>query len=258
MSVVKFERVTVAYQRTVALADVSFSLERGEFLGVIGPNGSGKTTLLKTVLGFVKPVSGKVAVLGASSGAISRVRPRIGYVPQRKPIDPNFPVSALEVVLMGSYPSLGVLRQPTERERERAFAALQAVGLAESALHIAGHLSGGQQQRLLLARALVQNPELLLLDEPTAGVDVASRKKMVELVRREHKERALTTLYVTHDINEIMPWVDRLMLLNKTVRAFGTSGEVVTLKNLEQFYGTPVLFAEHSGRRLVITEDRHD
>ncbi|MEO0071599.1 MAG: metal ABC transporter ATP-binding protein [candidate division WOR-3 bacterium] len=258
MNVVKFERVTVAYQHTVALADVSFSLESGEFLGVVGPNGSGKTTLLKTVLGFVKPVSGKVFILGGNGGSLRRVRSRIGYVPQRKPIDPNFPVSALEVVLMGSYPSIGVLRQPIKKERERALATLKAVGLEKWALHIAGHLSGGQQQRLLLARALMQNPELLLLDEPTAGVDVASRKRMVELIYQEHKERGLTTIYVTHDINEILPWVDRLMLLNKTIRALGSVSEVVSPKILEEFYGAAVVFAEHQGKRLVFTEDRHD
>jgi ABC-type Mn2+/Zn2+ transport system ATPase subunit len=257
MGVIEFRDVTVAYQRTIALEEVAFELEPGEFLGIIGPNGSGKTTLLKTVLGLVKPVKGRVRVLGVEEEKLAQVRHRIGYVPQRKPIDPNMPVSVLDVVLMGTYPLLGRWSLPGKREQEKAIAALQAVGLEKTARHIAGHLSGGQQQRLFLARALVSEPRLLLLDEPTAGVDVASRKQIVELVRRLHQERGLTTIYVTHDLNEVMSCTDKIMLLNKRILGFGRCGEVVNTETLSRLYDTRISVLEKDDQRYVISGDYH-
>jgi len=257
MSVIRFEHVTVAFAQGVGLENVSFQLEPGEFLGIIGPNGSGKTTLLRTVLGLVRPVQGEVMVLGVRGRALARVRGRIGYVPQRRPIDPRFPVSVLEAVLMGTYRALGPLRRPSQEQRARAVQALRAVGLEAALDHVAGHLSGGQQQRLLIARALVQEPAVLLLDEPTAGVDVATRRAIVALVRALHQERRLTTLYVTHDVNEVMPCLDKVMYLNRTVRAFGRCLEVTNPKMLEELYGSPVVVVEHEGRPFVIAGDSH-
>lgn len=254
---VEFSNVTVAFHQTVALQEISFGISRGEFLGVIGPNGSGKTTLLKTILGLIKPVAGRVTVLGASGHRIRRVRSRIGYVPQRKPIDVNFPVSVLDAVLMGSYGRLGWLRYPQEKEKANARAVLTAVGLEEVSFHTAGHLSGGQQQRLFLARALVGEPELLLLDEPTAGVDVATRGQIVELVRHIHKERQLTTIYVTHNLNEVLPCVDRVMFLNRTVQILGDCDGVLNPEVLERLYGTPVKVVDDGGRRFLLIDDRH-
>jgi|YNPBryantNP2012_1023418.scaffolds.fasta_scaffold00103_22 ABC-type Mn2+/Zn2+ transport system ATPase subunit len=280
-AIVEFEQVTVVYQKTVALNEVSFRLEQGELLGVIGPNGSGKTTLLKTVLGLVKPVAGKVQVLGAEGQGrvrcagcnskrchivrmpgtkgqgLARVRHLIGYVPQRKPIDPNMPVSVLDVVLMGTYSLLGRWTYPGKEEREKALAALAAVGLEKTVNHIAGHLSGGQQQRLFLARALVSEPKLLLLDEPTAGVDVASRKQIVELVRKLHQERGLTTIYVTHDLNEVMSCTDKIMLLNKRILGFGRCAEVVNTETLSRLYDTRISVLEKDDQRYVISGDYH-
>ncbi|MBM3315574.1 metal ABC transporter ATP-binding protein [candidate division WOR-3 bacterium] len=256
-SAVRFDRVTVAFQQDVGLEDVSFSLRPGEFLGIIGPNGSGKTTLLRAVLGLVRPVGGEVTVLGAAGRSIAGVRRHVGYVPQRKPIDPRFPVSVFDAALMGCYGARGLLRGPTADDRRRAAGALAAVGLKELCDHVAGHLSGGQQQRLLLARALVQEPKVLLLDEPTAGVDVASRRQIVELVRGLHRERNLTTLYVTHDVNEVVPCVDKVMYLNRTVRAFGACADVTSPQMLEELYGSPVLVVEREGRPYVIVGDTH-
>ncbi len=258
MIAVEFDRVTVTYQRTVALESVSFRLGQGELLGVIGPNGSGKTTLLRTILGLVKPIAGEVTVLGLQGKEITRVRSRIGYVPQRKPIDPNFPISVLDVVLMGTHSWLRPFHLTRREEKEKGQAVLKAVGLLETANHLAGHLSGGQQQKLFLAQALVKEPQLLLLDEPTTGVDVATRRRMVELVHQIHKERGLTTIYVTHDLNEIMPYVDRVMFLNRTVRAFGACSEMLTSETLNKLYGIPVVLVTYSGRRYLITEDRHE
>jgi ABC-type Mn2+/Zn2+ transport system ATPase subunit len=136
-------------------------------------------------------------------------------------------------------------------------AALDAVGLADAGGHVAGHLSGGQQQRLLIARALAQEPELLLLDEPTSAVDAATRQQVVELVRRLHRERGLTTLFVTHDVNEVLPCVDKVLYLNRSVRAFGPCAQVLDRQMLEGIYGGEVLVVERDGRPYVVVGDHH-
>lgn len=254
-TVLTFDRVTVAYHESVGIEDVSFELGQGEFLGVIGPNGSGKTTLLRTILGLVRPVAGKVELLGHRNLAL--VRSQVGYVPQRRPLDSGFPVSVFEAVLMGVYPSLGPLRSPNAEHRRRVHDSLAAVGLEPLSDHAAGHLSGGQQQRLLIARALVLRPKILLLDEPTAALDVPSRRQTVELVRRLHAELKLTTVFVTHDVNEVLPCLDRVMYLNRTVHALGRCDAVVNPEMLEKLYGSPVSIVEVEGRPWVITGDRH-
>ncbi|MBM3323296.1 metal ABC transporter ATP-binding protein [candidate division WOR-3 bacterium] len=254
---VRFEGVTVAYPHSVALEDVSFELGQGEFLGIIGPNGSGKTTLLRVVLGLERPAAGKATVLDAVGSGLASVRRRIGYVPQRRSIDPRFPVSAFDAALMGVYGSVGLLRRPLAADRARVRAALDAVGLTDMAGHVAGHLSGGQQQRLLIARALAQEPEILLLDEPTSAVDVSTRQAIVELVHKLHAERGLTTLYVTHDINEVLPCLDKVMYLNRTVRAFGRCEEVLNRKTLEALYRGRVVLVEQEGRKYVVVGDSH-
>jgi len=256
-SSVRFDRVTVAYQQMVGIENVSFDLKPGEFLGIVGPNGSGKTTVLRAVLGLVAPAAGSVQVLGASGHDIVHVRRQIGYVPQRRPLDPQFPISVREAVAMGLYPALRPFRRPTADDRRRVEAALVSVGLTDSADHVAGHLSGGQQQRLLIARALVPEPRILLLDEPTSAVDVTTRFAIVELVRRLHAERGLTTLYVTHDVNEILPCVDKVLYINRTVRAFGSCEQVLNRETLEALYGGPVILVEEGGRRYVVVGDSH-
>jgi ABC-type Mn2+/Zn2+ transport system ATPase subunit len=158
---------------------------------------------------------------------------------------------------MGLYPALGTFGRLTADDNGRVETALAAVGLIDSADHVAGHLSGGQQQRLLIARALVQEPRIMLLDEPTSAVDVATRSAIVDLVRRLHTERGLTTLYVTHDINEVMPCVDKVLYINRTVRAFGSCAQVLNRETLELLYGSRVVFAEDGGRRYVIVGDSH-
>lgn len=254
---VRFDHVTVAYQQVVGVEDVSFDLRPGEFLGIVGPNGSGKTTLLRAALGLVKPAAGVVTVLGVAGRGLASVRNQIGYVPQRRALDPQFPITVRGAVAMGLYPTLGVFGRPTTDDRRRVESALAAVGLLESADHVAGHLSGGQQQRLLIARALVQEPRVLLLDEPTSAVDVATRSAIVELVRRLHSGHRLTTLYVTHDVNEVLACVDKVLYINRTVRAFGSCAQVLSRATLESLYGGRVVFAEEGGRRYVVVGDSH-
>jgi len=256
-TVISFDHVWVSYPETVGLEDITLQVVKGDFLAVIGPNGSGKTTLLRTILGLLKPNRGSITVLGKTNHGLNSVRNSIGYVPQRKPLEATFPMTVFEVALMGTYGKLGLLRRPGPQDKGRVMGLLEAVGLADVARHAAGHLSGGQQQRLLIARALVPNPQILLLDEPTAGVDVANQRSIIQLIRDLHDKLKLTTLLVTHDINEVMPCLDRVLYLNRSVYAYGSCAEVLNPEALAKLYQSPVHIVEHDGRPYVIVSDRH-
>ncbi len=253
--IIRFSKVTVAYPETVALRNITYEIKSGEFIGIIGPNGSGKTTLLKTILGLVKPVEGEVEVFQSPVG--KNHRRRIGYVPQRKPIDPHFPLKVFDAVLMGTYSSIGLFKRPSSEHKKRTIQALEMVDMLKFANHIVGHLSGGQQQRVLIARALAGNPQILLLDEPTSGVDVATQQSIVNLIHKLHQAQKLTTLFVTHDINPIFSYLDRVMYLNQKIYAFGEPGEILNEERLRAFYQSEVIIYRHRERSYVIVGDRH-
>ena len=253
-----FKGVTVRYRDRTALDDVSFSVHRGEFVGILGPNGSGKSTLLKSVLGLVPVVRGRVRVLGAEGRLLGSIRRRVGYLPQREQLDPTFPATVLDVVLMGRYSVLGLLRRPGRRDRQAALECLSRVGMESYASEPFAHLSGGQQQRVLVARALAQEPEILLLDEPTTGIDVPNQVALIKLIHEIHSgPRALTTLFVTHDVNTILPYVDRLAYLNTKLYAFGAPNEVLNEKTLARVYGAEVGIVANARGTRVLVSDHH-
>src|SRR3972149_9739447 len=169
-ALVQFENVTLGYRRNVIAKEISFSIEEGEFVGIVGPNGSGKTTIVRAILGILKPQRGDIRVRGRSSERL-----RIGYVPQRDSIDPIMPFTVSDVVIMGRYGRLGMIRRPTSKDRAAAIEALKHVDLLDQAASSYRDLSGGQKQRTLIARALAAEPDMLILDEPTNGMDLASR-----------------------------------------------------------------------------------
>lgn len=255
--VIEFEGVTVAYSHRIALYDITLTIKRGEFIGVIGPNGSGKSTMLKSILGLTKPLRGKLSLFGDNCPFARSFRSRIGYLPQREVIDPRFPIIVRELVLMGRYGTIGLLHSPTKKDKEVAMQALKQVGMEDFAEEPVGHLSGGQQQRVLIARALAQEPEVLLLDEPTTGLDVAAQEKIVDIICKIHKEKGITVLFVTHDVNQISSHVDKLAYLNRRLYAFGRPEEVLRRETLTQIYGTEVTVLEGHGRPQVIVGDHH-
>lgn len=209
--IIKLEQVSFAYQDTVVLEDVSLEVFPGEFVAIIGPNGGGKTTLLKLILGFLRPTLGKIEVLG-SSPKNNHENP-IAYVPQTTRFDRQFPISVMEVVLSGCLSLLpwhGVFRQ---KEKEAAIAALDKVGLLEFQHVPFGKLSGGQAQRVLIARALVSNPKLLLLDEPTASVDSQAEAEIYAILQKLHG--TMTILMVTHDLKAAVDQVDRVLCIQR-------------------------------------------
>ncbi len=237
--VVSIRDAVVSYREDVALRGVSLDIADGEFIGVMGPNGSGKTTILTLVNGLGKLLSGRVGVLGRdiSKGCPTALRRRIGYVPQTHNVDPRMPVSVREVVLMGCYGRLGPLRRPGKAERRVVESMLRMVGMTHLADRPIGHLSGGEQQRVAIARALVQDPAILLLDEPTTGLDRRSRAEIMKLAHDFHRTRGLTTLMVTHAHRTAAATCDRIVLLKEgRLWAVGTPRELLREDVLSELY----------------------
>jgi zinc transport system ATP-binding protein len=244
-SVVSLEDVWVYYSETPALKAINLDIEDGEFLGLIGPNGSGKTTLIKVILGLLKPDRGRVTVFGSPPDRLGRARSLIGYVPQRNQSDWNFPVSVLDVVLMGRYGRIGLFRRPSSADEEIALRSLEAVQMREYARRHLAQLSGGQQQRVMIARALAAEPRLLLLDEPAAGVDIHAEEQFYELLRELKEKHGLTIVVVTHDIAVVSSHVEKLACLNQTLYIHASPEEVLTAGTLQKVYGCEVELLAH-------------
>ena len=225
--------LTVAYDRQPALWNVDFKARAGALTAIIGPNGAGKSTFLKGALGLTPTIAGRATAFGQ---AIGEVRRRIAYVPQRESVDWEFPATALDVTTMGLYRDIGWLRPVRRRHREAARAALAELGMADFADRQIGQLSGGQQQRVFLARALVQNADLYLMDEPFAGVDAATERTIVALLRRV-AEASKTAIVVHHDLGTVREYFDDALLLNVRRIASGPLDEALSEANLQKAYG---------------------
>jgi len=225
--------VTVAYHRKPVLWDVDYDAPASKLIAIVGPNGAGKSTLIKACLGLAPRASGLVEFWGEP---LRKARSRIGYVPQRESVDWDFPVSALDVVCMGRYRKIGWLRPVSRKHKAFARACLDRVGLADFAGRQISQLSGGQQQRVFLARALAQEADLYFMDEPFAGVDAATERAIVDVLR-ELRSRGKTVVVVHHDLQTVREYFDEVILLNMRVVAAGPTGEVFTDENLQKTYG---------------------
>ena len=225
---------TVAYNDTPVLWDVAFSVPRGTVTGVLGPNGAGKTTLLKAVLGLVPMASGRVQVFGDT---YAHQQSRVGYVPQRGSVDWDFPTTVLDVVLMGLYGDLGWFRRPGAAEHEKARTALRDVGMLDYADRQISQLSGGQQQRVFLARALVQDADLYLMDEPLQGVDATTERTIMRLLH-DLRDAGKSVVVVHHDLATVTDYFDRVLLLNVRAIASGPVAATFTDSNVHAAYGT--------------------
>lgn len=225
--------LTVAYHRRPVLWGVDAVVPPGQLVGILGPNGAGKSTLIKACLGLVPAASGWVRFFG---GPLAAAATRVGYLPQRESVDWDFPVSVSDVVLMGRYGRLGLLRRPSAADRAVVQACLDKVGLRPLADRQIAQLSGGQQQRVFLARALAQEADLYLMDEPFAGVDATTEAAIIGVLR-ELRDAGRTLLVVHHDLTTARAYFDRLLLLNLNVVAFGPAREVFTAELLQRTYG---------------------
>jgi manganese/zinc/iron transport system ATP- binding protein len=242
--------MTVAYQRRPVLWNVDYDAPAGRLVAIVGPNGAGKSTLLKAVLDLIPRASGEVRFFGRP---YAEVRQRVAYVPQRTSVDWDFPVTAQEVVVMGLYGRLGWFRPVTRAARREALECLERVGLAEMAHRQISQLSGGQQQRVFLARALVQRADLYLMDEPFAGVDAATERTIVALLR-ELREAGKSALVVHHDLQTVAEYFDEVLLLNTRVIAAGPVAAVFTAENLRSTYGGKLALLDQVGHQMTLTD----
>jgi manganese/zinc/iron transport system ATP- binding protein len=234
--------LTVAYGATPVLWDVDLTVPPGVLMAIVGPNGAGKTTMIKAILELVRPAAGRVLIHGRP---YEEQRRRVAYVPQRRTVDWDFPTNVLDVVLMGRYGALGWVRRPGRNDRERALEALEQVGMAHLAHRQISQLSGGQQQRAFLARALVQDARVYLMDEPFAGVDATTERAIVELLQRLRAD-GRTVVCVHHDLQTVAEYFDWATLLNVRRIASGPVDEVFTDENLRLTYGGRVSFLAHA------------
>jgi manganese/zinc/iron transport system ATP- binding protein len=225
--------LTVAYGEKPVVFSVDMAVAQGTMTAIVGPNGAGKSTLLKAVLGLVKPLSGEVRLFGLP---LSRARDRVAYVPQRATVDWDFPARVIDVVLMGLHRELGLLRRVRPEHLGRARACLARVGMEDFATRQIGQLSGGQQQRVFLARALAQSADLYLLDEPFAGVDAATEKAIIAVLK-DLKAEGRTIVAVHHDLSTIRAYFEHMFLINTRAIAAGPVAEVFTAANLQRAYG---------------------
>lgn len=233
--------LTVSYRRKPVLYGIDLEVPRGSLTGIIGPNGAGKSTFVKAVTGILPLDTGWVKIFGGSYRQNCR---RVGYVPQRESVDWDFPVNVMDVVLMGRYGRLRVGERPGRADREIAGACLEKVGMLPFADRQIGNLSGGQQQRVFLARALAQESDLYLMDEPFAGVDASTEEAIMQILR-ELRAAGKTLLVVHHDLSTVRDYFDRLILLNMRLVASGTTEEVFTPALLQATYG---------GRLTILSE----
>jgi len=236
--------LTVAYHKKPVLWGIDLVVPCGKLIGIVGPNGAGKSTLIKAIMGLLAASSGWVKVFGES---YQKNVTRVGYVPQRESVDWDFPVNVMDVVLMGRYGHLGWIRRPGKRDREIAHECLEKVKMLPFANRQIANLSGGQQQRVFLARALAQESDLYLMDEPFSGVDAATETAIITLLH-ELKTRGKTLLVVHHDLPTAKSYFDMLLLLNMRVVAFGPTEKVFTYELLQKTYG---------GRLTILSEVAH-
>ncbi|MFQ5794907.1 MAG: metal ABC transporter ATP-binding protein [Candidatus Bipolaricaulia bacterium] len=236
VEVIEVRDLSVRLDGRSVLKEIRFTISPGEFVGIIGPNGAGKTTLLKTILGLVKPERGEVCIFGKPVGKLGRDRRKIGYVPQRDRSDERFPLSVVDVVMLGRLHHMGLPWFFSKADRRAAHESLRWVDMEDYQSRPIGELSGGERQRVSLARALCRETELLLLDEPTVGLDAPTQKRFYRVVRRLRQELGLTIVAVSHDLSAIAAQADEFICINRSIYISGPPEQVLHDEKLTEAY----------------------
>jgi len=245
MNAIEINNLSVILSGKEILTDINLSLAEGKFLGIVGPNGSGKTTLLRVILSLIKPYSGDVKVFNKSPEECLR-EGLFGYLPQHINLDINFPARAVDVVLMGLYGRLGIFRWPSVKEKQKALEYIELIGMSDHEDKPFGDLSGGEQQRISIARALISDPKILILDEPSTGIDVVGQEDFYHLLKGLQKRLGLTIIMVSHDIGAVTAYVDEIACLNKILYYHGAPLGALDENVLERLYGKNVDILIHS------------
>jgi ABC-type Mn2+/Zn2+ transport system ATPase subunit len=243
--IISVSQLTLGFGSRIIVHDLTFAIRPGEILGIVGPNGCGKTTLLKVILGLSRPLQGTVV--------LDR-RLAISYVPQRDRIDTIVPITAIEVVVMGLAAQARPLWRPRTADLDAARRALDSLGVQHLGDHLFRTLSGGEQQRVLLARALVAEPDVLVLDEPSAGMDLASESAVIEFLVGLNRTKRVTVLIVTHLLSIVLNSATSVLLMGPDATLAGTVDEVLQEERLSRLYGVPVRLGEVGGRRTLVVE----
>lgn len=243
---IKFTDVTIGYGKKKIIENINFSIIENDFVGIVGPNGAGKTTLLKTLLGNVKPLAGKVV----------KDNLRFGYVPQRDIVQPLLPYSVRDVVMMGRYSLMKTFSNPIKEDFDIVEECLAHVGIKDLGNKNYNRLSGGQRQRTLIARALAVQPKILILDEPTNGMDTPSHYSLLELISQLHEESNLTVLIVSHLLTDVANIVKKIMLLEKNNFQIGYIDEILSEDNLKKTYSSEFTVSKINGEYLISSKKK--
>ena len=244
---IEFDRVTLGYGRRAVLQDVDLDVPAGDFLGIVGPNGAGKTTLLKALLGTLRPIRGTIR--RPDEGVV------FGYVPQRQAVDETFPLTVREMILMGRFARIGLVRRPGPDDHARVAEAAEHVAIGDLLGRRYRTLSGGQKQRTLIARALAAEPTVLVLDEPTNGMDLPAENAIMQLVSRLHRDDRLTVIMVSHLLNVVASYVTRLAIVGGGRVDVGPVATMLTAEKLTALYGTAVRVHHVDGSAVVLAGD---
>jgi manganese/zinc/iron transport system ATP- binding protein len=248
--IIDIQNLTVSYHRKPAIRSINLKLQENGIIGIIGPNGAGKSTLLKAILGLVPIEHGSVRVFGEP---VDKIRKKISYVPQKEIIDWDFPVTVEDVVMMGRYAHLGPIERPSSRDRKIVDAAIAKTGMQEYTHQQIGSLSGGQQQRVFLARALAQESEILLLDEPFVGVDAATENAIIELMQTLNDDGKMVVV-VNHDLGKVQQYFQYLIMINQGIIAYGPTREVFRPELLSRTYGGRLTILQKTERFFGVAQ----
>ncbi len=246
MKALEINNLCVKLDGRNVLNNISLSLDEGKFLGIVGPNGGGKTTFFRVILGLIKPSSGTVFVFGKEPEEMVRQGNIFGYLPQISKTPPDFPVRVIDVVLMGRYGRLGIFKRPKEEDKQKALEYLSMMGIEDLKNMPFGQLSGGQQQRASIARALVSEPRILILDEPSTGIDVIGQEDFYHLLKGLQKKLSITILMASHDTGAITSYVDEIACLNNTLHYHGSPLSALNEAVLSGLYGKNVDLLMHN------------
>jgi zinc transport system ATP-binding protein len=245
-AIISLSDVSIGYGKKIIANDLTFSVFGNDFIGLVGPNGAGKTTLLKTILGNIKPLS----------GSINKKDLRVGYVPQRDTVQPLLPYSVFDVVMMSRYALMGYFKNPGKFDKQIVEESLEQVGISDLSNYHYNSLSGGQRQRVLIARALAFQPNLLILDEPTNGMDTPSHYSLLNFISSLHQEKHLAIIMVSHLLSDVANYVKKLMLIDNGLFQFGEIDELLSEENLQKAYSSEFTVKKINGEYLITSKDR--